>query len=154
MNTLQVGDLVPNFICKDQKNNTFQLSDYKGKKLIFFFYPKASTAGCTAEACSLRDGYDQLKQLGYELIGISADSPKRQQTFAEKNSLPFCLLSDEDHAVLNIFGVWGTKKFMGKQYEGIYRTTFVLDENHRVTHRIDKVKTKNHTEQLLELLQK
>ncbi|MDO5608022.1 MAG: thioredoxin-dependent thiol peroxidase [Capnocytophaga sp.] len=153
MNTLQIGDFVPDFTAKDQNENPINLSDYKGKKLIFFFYPKASTPGCTAEACSLRDGYQALRKLGYELLGVSADNAKKQLGFAQKNDLPFRLIADEDHTVLTIFGVWGPKKFMGREYDGIHRMTFVLNEEHQITHRIDKVKTKEHTAQLLELLQ-
>ncbi|MEP0213065.1 MAG: thioredoxin-dependent thiol peroxidase [Cellulophaga sp.] len=150
MNTLKVGDKVADFTSKDQDGNAVSLSDYKGKKLIVFFYPKASTPGCTAEACNLRDNYKELQDQGYELLGVSADSAKRQSNFKAKYEFPFPLLADEDHTVLNIFGVWGTKKFMGKVYDGIHRKTFIIDEDGVVTKVIDKVKTKDHAAQILE----
>lgn len=150
MNTLQVGDKVKDFTVVDDSGEEISLSDYKGKKLIVFFYPKASTPGCTAEACNLRDNYKALQEQGYELLGVSADSVKRQANFKAKYDFPFPLVADEDHTVLNIFGVWGLKKFMGREYDGIHRKTFVLDENAVVTKVIDKVKTKDHAAQLLE----
>lgn len=149
MNTLQVGDTVPSFTTTDQDGNPIALSDFKGKKLIVFFYPKASTPGCTAEACNLRDNYKALQDAGYTLLGVSADSEKRQKNFATKYEFPFQLLADEDHNVINAFGVWGPKKFMGKEYDGIHRTTFKVDENGVVTDVISKVKTKDHAAQLL-----
>ena len=149
MNTLKVGDKVPGFSAADQDGNTVNLSDYQGKKLIGFFYPKASTPGCTAEACNLRDNYQELKKQGYELLGVSADSQKRQANFKNKYDFPFPLLADEDHNVINTFGVWGPKKFMGREYDGIHRKTFVIDENGVVVKVIDKVKTKDHAAQLL-----
>ncbi|MBD0777655.1 thioredoxin-dependent thiol peroxidase [Maribacter sp. ANRC-HE7] len=150
MKTLQVGDKVPEFISKDQDGNTIRLSDYQGKKLIVFFYPKASTPGCTAEACNLRDNYSVLQSQGYELLGVSADSEKRQTNFRNKYDFPFPLLADEDHTVINTFGVWGPKKFMGREYDGIHRKTFVINEEGVVTKVIDKVKTKDHAAQLLD----
>ncbi|MGB2759295.1 thioredoxin-dependent thiol peroxidase [Maribacter stanieri] len=149
MNTLKVGDKVPPFSVKDQDGNTVSLKDYQGKKLIVFFYPKASTPGCTAEACNLRDNYKELQSEGYELLGVSADSEKRQAKFKEKYEFPFPLLADEDHTVINAFGVWGLKKFMGREYDGIHRKTFVVDGEGIVTKVIDKVKTKDHAAQLL-----
>ncbi|WP_299432819.1 thioredoxin-dependent thiol peroxidase [uncultured Maribacter sp.] len=150
MKTLKVGDKVPDFSVKDQDGNTVSLSDYKGKKIIVFFYPKASTPGCTAEACNLRDNYAELQAKGYSLLGVSADSEKRQAKFKEKYNFPFPLLADEDHTVINAFGVWGLKKFMGREYDGIHRKTFKVDEDGIVTLVIDKVKTKDHAAQLLE----
>ena len=150
MNTLKVGDKVPGFISKDQDGNEIKLSDYKGKKLIVFFYPKASTPGCTAEACNLRDNYEELKAQGFELLGVSADSEKRQANFRNKYELPFPLLADENHTVINIFGVWGNKKFMGREYDGIHRKSFVINEDGIITEVIDKVKTKDHAAQLLD----
>ncbi|MGC1515265.1 MAG: thioredoxin-dependent thiol peroxidase [Maribacter sp.] len=149
MNTLKVGDTVPSFSAKDQDGNVVKLSDYSGKKLIVFFYPKANTPGCTAEACNLRDNYKELQAEGYELLGVSADSEKKQANFKEKYEFPFPLLADEDLTVINAFGVWGPKKFMGKEYDGIHRTTFVIDGSAKVTKVIDKVKTKDHAAQLL-----
>ncbi len=149
MKTLKVGDKVPEFTSKDQDGNTINLSDYKGKKLIVFFYPKASTPGCTVEACNLRDNYHTFQEQGYELLGVTADSAKRQTNFKNKYKLPFPLLADEDHTVLNTFGVWGPKKFMGRAYDGIHRMTFVIDETGVVSEVIEKVKTKDHAAQLL-----
>lgn len=149
MKTLKVGDKVPNFISKDQDGTIIKLSDYAGRKLIVFFYPKASTPGCTAEACNLRDNYAVLQAQGYELLGVSADSEKRQASFKTKYEFPFPLLADEDLTVINTFGVWGPKKFMGKAYDGIHRMTFVIDEKGVVAKVIDKVKTKDHAAQLL-----
>ncbi|MGO4921097.1 thioredoxin-dependent thiol peroxidase [Maribacter spongiicola] len=150
MNTLKVGDKVPLFSAKDQDGNTISLKDYTGKKLIVFFYPKANTPGCTAEACNLRDNYKELQSEGYELLGVSADSEKSQAKFKEKYDFPFPLLADEDHTVLNAFGVWGLKKFMGREYDGIHRKTFVIDGDGIVVKVIDKVKTKDHAAQLLD----
>ncbi|MCK0189293.1 thioredoxin-dependent thiol peroxidase [Arenibacter sp. F20364] len=149
MKTLKVGDKVPAFSAKDENGNTISLSDYKGEKLIVFFYPKASTPGCTAEACNLRDNYTELKAQGYELLGVSADSEKRQLNFKNKYEFPFPLLADEDHTVINVFGVWGPKQFMGKKYDGIHRMTFVIDGDGVVEKVIEKVKTKDHAAQLL-----
>ncbi|TLF44652.1 thioredoxin-dependent thiol peroxidase [Maribacter aurantiacus] len=150
MKTLKEGDKVPQFSAKDQDGNTINLSDYSGKKLIVFFYPKANTPGCTAEACNLRDNYKALQGAGYDLLGVSADSQKQQSNFKNKYDFPFPLLADEDHTVLKIFGVWGPKKFMGREYDGIHRKTFVINEEGTVTKVIDKVKTKDHAAQLLD----
>lgn len=152
MKTLKKGDAVPSFTAKDEQGNTVSLSDYKGKKLIVFFYPRANTPGCTAEACNLRDHYKELKDQGYELLGVSADSPKKQQNFKEKYDFPFPLLADEERTVIEAFGVWGPKKFMGREFDGIHRKTFLVDEKGKVAHVIDKVKTKDHAAQLLELM--
>ena len=149
MTTLKPGDKAPNFEAKDQEGTTRTLADYAGKKLVVFFYPKASTPGCTAEACNLRDNYQTFQAQGYEILGVSADSAKRQQNFINKYELPFPLLADEDHAVINAFGVWGPKKFMGREYDGIHRTTFVIDENGVLEDVILKVKTKDHAAQIL-----
>lgn len=149
MTTLKVGDKAPNFEAKDNQGITRKLGDYAGKKLVVFFYPKASTPGCTAEACNLRDNYHTFQAQGYEILGVSADSAKRQQNFINKYELPFPLLADEDHAVINAFGVWGPKKFMGREFDGIHRTTFVIDENGVLEDVILKVKTKDHTAQIL-----
>lgn len=150
MTTLKVGDKAPNFEALDQDGNIIKLTDYKGKKLVLFFYPKASTPGCTAEACDLRDNYQTFLAKGYAILGVSADSAKRQQNFINKNELPFPLLADEDKTVINAFGVWGPKKFMGREYDGIHRTTFVIDEKGILEDIILKVKTKQHTSQILE----
>jgi len=153
MKILQVGESVPAFSVSDDKGNTQQLSDYKGKKLIVFFYPKANTPGCTAEACDLRDHFKELQEAGYALLGVSADSEKNQRNFSEKHDFPFPLLADEDKKVINAFGVWGPKKFMGREYDGIHRMTFIIDENGVVERVIKKVKTKVHATQILESLE-
>ncbi|MGV7106396.1 thioredoxin-dependent thiol peroxidase [Flavobacterium sp. U410] len=149
MVTLKAGDKAPNFKGLDQEGKEHKLEDYRGKKLVVFFYPKASTPGCTAEACDLRDNFERFKAQNYELLGVSADSAKAQTKFIEKNNLPFPLLADENHEVINAFGVWGPKKFMGKEYDGIHRTTFVIDENGIIEEVIEKVKTKEHAAQIL-----
>ncbi len=149
MTTLKAGDKAPNFSALDQDGNTITLNDYKGKKLVVFFYPKASTPGCTAEACNLRDNYQTFQAQGYEILGVSADSAKRQQNFKNKFELPYPLLADESKEVINAFGVWGPKKFMGREFDGIHRTTFVIDENGIITEVITKVKTKDHAAQIL-----
>lgn len=150
MQTLKQGDTVPNFSAKDEKGNTITLNDYKGKKLVVFFYPKANTPGCTIEACNLRDNYEVLKEKGFELLGVSADSARRQSNFKNKFKFPFPLLADEDKQVINAFGVWGPKKFMGRTFDGIHRKTFIIDERGIVERVIDKVKTKAHSAQILE----
>lgn len=149
MITLKIGDKAPLFKAFNENGETIQLSDYKGKKLVLFFYPKASTPGCTMEACNLRDNYQTFLAKGYEVLGVSADSAQRQQNFITKNNLPFHLLADVDKSVINTFGVWGPKKFMGREFDGIHRTTFVIDENGIIEDIITKVKTKDHTEQIL-----
>ena len=150
MNTLKVGDKVPNFKSTDQDGNTIQFNDYQGKKLVMFFYPKASTPGCTVEACNLRDNFELLKEKGFELLGVSADNQKRQTNFRNKYNFPFPLLADENKEVIHAFGVWGLKKFMGREYDGIHRKTFLIDEKGFVMKVIDKVKTKSHASQILE----
>ena len=147
---LKVGDKVPDFQGVDQDGKTISYQDFSGKKLVVFFYPKASTPGCTAEACDLRDNENALKAQGYQLVGVSADSVERQKKFAVKYELPFPLLADENHDILNAFGVWGPKKFMGKEYDGIHRTTFIVNEEGTITDVIEKVKTKEHAKQILE----
>ena len=149
MTTLKIGDKAPSFEALDQDGNTIKLEDYKGKKLVLFFYPKASTPGCTMEACNLRDNYERFLSLGYDVLGVSADSAKRQSNFKNKQELPYPLLADESKAVIEAFGVWGPKKFMGREYDGIHRTTFVIDENGTIEDVITKVKTKAHTDQIL-----
>ena len=149
MTSLKKGDKAPEFSAKDQDGNLVKLSDFKGSKLVLFFYPKASTPGCTAQACNLRDNWEYFKQKGYQIVGVSADSEKRQQNFKTKYELPFPLLADENKEVINAYEVWGPKKFMGKEFDGIHRTTFVIDENGIIEDVIGKVKTKEHSSQIL-----
>lgn len=149
MTTLKAGDKAPNFEAKDEKGNVIKLTDYTGKKLVLFFYPKASTPGCTAEACNLSENYQTFVSKGYDVLGVSADSAKRQENFRNKYEFPYPLLADEDKEVIHAFGVWGPKKFMGKEYDGIHRTTFVIDEEGIIQEVISKVKTKDHTNQIL-----
>jgi len=150
MTTLKAGDKAPDFKALDEQGNTVELSDYSGKKLVVFFYPKASTPGCTAEACDLNDNFDRFQAKGYEILGVSADSAKRQSNFKNKYGFKYPLLADEDKAVIEAFGVWGPKKFMGKEYDGIHRTTFIIDENGTIEEVITKVKTKAHATQILD----
>ena len=149
MTHLKIGDAAPAFSGIDQNGTTHSLVDYKGKKLVVFFYPKANTPGCTAEACDLRDNYERFKANNYELLGVSADSAKAQKKFEEKYDFPFALLADEEKNVINTFGVWGPKKFMGKEYDGIHRTTFVINEEGIIEDIIKEVKTKAHAAQIL-----
>ncbi|MFD2697071.1 thioredoxin-dependent thiol peroxidase [Mesonia sediminis] len=149
MNTLKVGDKAPDFKVKDQSGNLHELKDYSGKKLVVFFYPKASTPGCTNEVCNLRDNFEDFTNKNYALLGVSADSAKRQENFKQKHELPFPLIADEDKSLINAFGVWGPKKFMGKEYDGIHRKTFIIDENGVIENIIEKVKTKDHAAQIL-----
>ena len=149
MTTLKVGDKAPNFSGLDQNGTSHKLTDYTGKKLVVFFYPKASTPGCTAEACDLRDNFTRFQSSNYVLLGVSADNAKAQLKFVEKYDLPFPLLADEDKSVIQAFGVWGPKKFMGKEYDGIHRTTFVIDESGIIEDVISEVKTKEHAAQIL-----
>ena len=149
MTTLTKGDKAPQFTGTDESGKTHSLADYAGKKLVVFFYPKADTPGCTAEACDLRDNYHFLQAQGYELLGVSADNQKKQAKFKEKYNLPFPLIADEDKAVINAFGVWGPKKFMGRIFDGINRTTFLIDENGDIEDVITDVKTKAHAAQIL-----
>ncbi|NND15904.1 MAG: thioredoxin-dependent thiol peroxidase [Eudoraea sp.] len=148
MNTLNIGDSVPDFTAHDEQGNIVRLDDYKGKKLIVFFYPRANTPGCTAEACNLRDHYQEILQKGYAILGVSEDSQQKQTNFKNKYQFPFPLLADTEHEVIDAFGVWGPKKFMGREFDGIHRKTFVINEDGVVVQRIDKVKTKDHAAQL------
>lgn len=151
MTTLKPGDKAPDFKGKDQNGKELSLEDFKGNKLIIYFYPKDSTPGCTAQACNLRDNYEVLLKKGYKVLGVSADSEKSHLKFIEKYELPFSLIADTEKEMIKAFGVWGPKKFMGKTFDGINRTTFVIDENGLIEEVIDKVKTKEHTEQIIPL---
>ena len=151
MSLLKVGDKIPDFSCYDDKENLITNKNLKGKKTIIFFYPKANTPGCTAQACNLSENFSSLSKIGFSIIGVSADKIKSQSSFSSKyGGFPYPLLADIDKKLINAFGVWGFKKFMGKEYEGILRTTFIIDENSIITRIINKVKTKDHTNQILE----
>jgi len=152
MKTLNIGDQVPSFEGVDQNNEKISSSDFIGGKWVVYFYPKDNTPGCTAQACSLKEGYDELLSNGIKVLGVSADSVKSHDKFSTKFSLPFPLLSDESKEVINLFGVWGPKKFMGREYDGIHRITFVINERNEVTHVVHKPKTKDHANEILKLL--
>lgn len=146
---LEIGNRMPDFSAADQNGNIVKSADLIGKKTVVYFYPKANTPGCTAEACSLRDNYERFLALGYNVIGISKDSVKAQKNFSDKYALPFPLLADTDALITKAFGAWGEKKLYGKTYEGILRKTFIFNENGILEEIIDKVNTKNHAEQIL-----
>lgn len=152
MKILKVGETAPSFEGVNQNNEKISSDDYVGAKWVIYFYPKDNTPGCTAQACSLRDGYDALRNHGISVLGVSADGVKSHDKFASKFDLPFALLADEDKEVINKFGVWGPKKFMGREYEGIHRVSFVIDEKGVITHVIQKPKTKDHANEILGLL--
>lgn len=149
MSTLQIGDKAPAINAIDQNENSINLESYKGKKIVLYFYPKDMTPGCTAQSCNLSDNYKLLLEKGYDVLGVSCDSVKRHQKFIAKHDLPFNLISDEDHKVVNDYGVWQLKKFMGREYMGIVRTTFIIDENGLISDIISKVNTKEHTSQII-----
>lgn len=146
---LQKGDKAPDFSLSDQNGNLVSLSDYRGKKLVIYFYPKANTPGCTAESCSLRDSYDDFKEKGFSIIGVSADSVSAQKNFSEKYNFPFPLLADTEKNMIKSYHAWGKKRMYGKEYEGIMRFTFIIDENGLILKVVTKVDTKNHATQLL-----
>ena len=151
MNSLKEGDTAPNFSGIDQKGNQLKLSDFSGKKLILYFYPKDDTPGCTKEACNLRDNYQELKNNDFEVIGVSADNSAKHLKFIDKYDLPFSLIADTDKSVINAYQCWGLKKFMGREYDGILRKTFVI-ENNEIVKIFEKVKTNDHFQQIMEAL--
>ena len=150
MSNLKIGDRAPEINAIDQNEKSINLESYKGKKVVLYFYPKDMTPGCTAQSCNLSDNYQLLQQKGYEVIGVSCDSVKRHQKFIEKHNLPFNLISDEDKKVVRDYCVWQLKKFMGREYMGIVRTTFIIDEKGLISDIISKVNTKEHTAQIIE----
>ena len=152
MNTLKKGDKLPNFVLKDQNGIIHKSADYAGKKMIIFFYPRANTPGCTSEVCDLRDNYEVFKEKGYHILGVSGDNQNAQMKFHKRFELPFPLLSDVDKELIKSFGVWGEKKFMGKEYEGIHRMSFIINEKGIISFVFEKVKTKDHSNQILEVI--
>ncbi|WP_305403253.1 thioredoxin-dependent thiol peroxidase [Photobacterium leiognathi] len=152
MNTLTAGTPAPAFTLMNQDNEPVSLSDFKGKKVLAYFYPKAMTPGCTVQACGLRDSKAELDDKNVVVLGISIDPIKRLPKFIERDNLNFTLLSDEDHAVAEQFGVWGLKKFMGREYDGLHRISFLIDENGTIEHVFNKFKTKDHHQVVLDYL--
>lgn len=149
MKHLKVGDKAPEFEVKNEEGETVKLSDFVGQRVVIYFYPKDNTPGCTTQACNLRDNYTEIREKGIVILGVSADDEQKHKKFSEKFDLPFHLLADVDKVLLNAYGVWGKKKFMGKEYDGIHRTTFVLDESHQIIGIIEKPKTKDHAAEIL-----
>lgn len=154
MSHLKEGDKAPDFTGKDQNGKAVSLHDYRGKKVVLYFYPKDDTPGCTAQACNLRDNYSLLTKKGYVVLGVSTDSEKSHKKFGEKFELPFTLVADDDKKIVEAYGVWGEKKMMGNTYMGTNRTTFLIDEQGKIAHIISKPDTKNHTEEVLKLWEK
>ena len=153
MTQLKIGDKAPLFTGTDQDGKSISLSDFRGRKVILYFYPKDNTPGCTAEACSLRDGQAELQRMGFEVIGVSPDSVKSHQGFIAKHGLNFPLIADADKSIAAAYGVWGEKKFMGRTYMGILRTTFVIGPDGTIEKIFDKVNTKDHFTQIAEAYQ-
>ncbi|MAQ48051.1 MAG: thioredoxin-dependent thiol peroxidase [Flavobacteriales bacterium] len=154
MTHLKEGDVAPNFTGLNQDSNSVSLSDYKGKKIILYFYPKDNTPGCTAQSCNLTDNYSDLLNNGFDVLGVSPDSVKSHLNFITKFNLVFDLIADEDRSICLLYGVFGKKKFMGREYDGVYRTTFIINENQIIEKVFTKVNTKNHAEQILESYKK
>lgn len=152
MTHLKEGDKAPQLVGKDQNGKDVSFESYKGKKLVLYFYPKDDTPGCTTEACNFRDNHTDLLEKGIAVVGVSADSEEKHQQFIEKHSLPFPLIADTEKELINAYGVWGPKKFMGREYDGIHRTTFIIDEKGIIAKVITKVKSKTASEQILEAL--
>ena len=151
MKHLKVGDKAPVFTSVDQNGVGVKLEDYQGKRVVIYFYPKDDTPGCTNQACNIRDNYSAIQDAGIVILGVSMDSEKKHQNFIKKFDLPFSLLADTEKELIELYGVWGEKKFMGRVYDGIHRTTFVLDESHTIVGIIEKPKTKDHAREILEI---
>jgi len=147
---LNEGDIAPDFTTKDQNGNTVKLSDFKGKRVVLYFYPKDDTPGCTKEACSLRDSFDVFEEKGIKILGVSTDSEKSHQKFITKYNLPFDLLADTEKEIVEAYGVWGEKNMYGKKYFGINRTTFLIDEDGKIVKIFKKVKVDEHADEVLE----
>ena len=151
MNQLSIGQEAPKFSAKNQKGVLISLDDLKGNKVILYFYPKDNTPGCTAQACNLTENISTLKKKGFVVLGVSPDGEKSHNKFIDKYNLQFDLLVDEDKKLCKLYGIWGRKKFMGREYDGVHRTTFIIDENGMIDQIINKVETKRHSQQILEL---
>ncbi|NLA80268.1 MAG: thioredoxin-dependent thiol peroxidase [Chloroflexi bacterium] len=149
----QIGDMAPQFELEDQDGKTHKLSDYLGTPVVLYFYPKDNTPGCTAQACSFRDSFADYRQKGITVLGVSKDSAKSHAKFQDKFSLPFTLLADVEHKVAEAYGVWVQKKFMGREYMGMERTTFIIDKDGKIVHILEKVKPQNHAEEVLALFE-
>ncbi len=152
MSHLKAGDAAPAFTAANEKGEIITLDQFKGKKLVLYFYPKDDTPGCTAEACSIRDNYNRFLNNGFAVLGVSPDKEAKHQKFIDKYDLPFSLLADPEHKILKAYGVWGLKKFMGREYMGVMRSTFIIDENGKIAEVISKVNTKGHADQILDLM--
>ncbi|MEZ5033186.1 MAG: thioredoxin-dependent thiol peroxidase [Saprospiraceae bacterium] len=152
MSHLKAGDKAPSFSSTNEKGEVVTLEQFKGKKLVLYFYPKDDTPGCTAEACSIRDHYQRFLNAGYAVLGVSPDKEAKHQKFIDKYNLPFSLLADPDQEILKAYGVWGMKKFMGREYMGVLRTTFIIDEKGVIAEVISKVDTKEHANQIFDLM--
>jgi peroxiredoxin Q/BCP len=149
---LKVGDKAPAFSLKNTEGKTVRLADFKGKRLVIYFYPKDATPGCTVEACAFRDDYADLQQYGVEVVGVSADDQKSHQKFTEKHSLPFALLSDPDHTMIEKYGAWGEKSLYGRKFMGILRMTYIIDEEGRIAYIFKKVKPETHSQDVLKVI--
>ncbi|TNC91683.1 thioredoxin-dependent thiol peroxidase [Thalassolituus sp.] len=152
LNLPAIGQPAPDFTTLNQKEEEVTLSQLKGKKVVLYFYPKAMTPGCTVQACGLRDTQAELNKRNVVVLGLSPDAPKRLQKFIDRDELNFDLLSDEDHAIAELYGVWDMKKFMGREFMGVHRLTFIVDEEGTLVHIMEKVKTKSHHDDLLAVL--
>ena len=149
---LSTGTIAPDFTLLDETGTPHRLSDYRGRQLVLYFYPKDDTPGCTTEACSFRDGYSAYQQAGVTILGVSPDTPKKHAKFKEKYSLPFSLLADDGHKVCELYGVWGRKKFMGREYDGVFRTTFVIAPDGTIARVFENVKPDGHSAEVLAAL--
>ena len=152
MKNLKVGDAAPDFAARNENGATVRLADFAGRKLALFFYPADNTPTCTVEACNLRDAYADLQAKGVAVVGVSPDSEKKHRNFIKKFGFPFPLIADEDLTLMNDYGVWGLKKFMGREFDGVHRTTFLIDENGKIEQIFEKVESANHAEQILRTL--
>ena len=152
MELLKAGDHAPDFEAQTDRGETFKLSELRGKPLVLYFYPRADTPGCTKEACGFRDDFSAYKKKGVEIVGVSPDTVKKQSKFKDKFELPFTLIADEDHLIADLYGVWGLKKFMGREYEGVHRVTYLIDAEGEIVHVFEKVKPEEHSAEILAML--